>query len=263
MGRRIPISSLADLQIANYRDVKDRELAVMSNDLFMVESEQLVRRLLASSFEVESVLVTEKHADEIAPLVPAKVPVYVAATDVVNQILGFKFHSGTMAIARRPASPTLDDVLRERSRALIVVCPEIANTENLGSMVRIAAAFGADAMLTGERSCDPFFRQSVRVSMGAVFTLPIVRSSSFSSDLHRLREHNVELIASVLEESAEALWDVAPSERVAILFGNEAQGLSPEHVALCDRRVTIPMKRGTDSLNVAVAAGVFLYHFSK
>jgi tRNA G18 (ribose-2'-O)-methylase SpoU len=50
--------------------------------------------------------------------------------------------------------------------------------------------------------------------------------------------------------------------RAAILFGNEAQGLSPDVVAACDRRVTIPMHYGTDSLNVAVAAGIFLYHFT-
>ena len=221
-----------------------------------------MRRLLASSFQVESVLVTEKRADEIAPLVPAGVPVYVAAAAVVNRIIGFKFHSGTMAVARRPRSQTLDDVLRDKQRALIVVCPEIANTENLGSMIRIAAAFGADAMLIGERSCDPFFRQSVRVSMGAVFKLPIVRSTNIVDDLRSLRDRGVELIATVLDESAEALNDVTTPARVAVLFGNEAQGLSPEHVALCDRRVTIPMKLGTDSLNVAVAAGVFLYHFS-
>lgn len=263
MRSAIHIFSIDDPRIANYRDVKDRELAVMSNDLFMVESEQLVRRVLASSFDVESVLATEKRADEIAPLVPSDVPVYVASPAVVNQIIGFKFHSGTMAIARRPRSPTIDDVIGDKSRVLIVVCPEIANTENLGSMIRIAAAFGADAMLIGERSCDPFFRQSVRVSMGAVFTLPIVRSRDIVADLRSLRARGVELIATVLDQSAEELSNVKPPARTAILFGNEAQGLSDEHVAMCDRRVTLPMKLGTDSLNVAVATGVFLYHFTR
>jgi tRNA G18 (ribose-2'-O)-methylase SpoU len=181
----------------------------------------------------------------------------------VNQIIGFKFHSGTMAIARRPRSPTIDEVIGDKPRVLIVVCPEIANTENLGSMIRIAAAFGADAMLIGERSCDPFFRQSVRVSMGAVFKLPIVRSRDIVTDLRSLRTRGVELIATVLEELAEDLNGVTPPARMAILFGNEAQGLSREHVDLCDRQVTIPMKLGTDSLNVAVAAGVFLYHLTR
>jgi TrmH family RNA methyltransferase len=92
--------------------------------------------------------------------------------------------------------------------------------------------------------------------MGAVFKLPIVRSRDIVGDLKSLRTRGVELFATVLNADAHDLHDVKPPARMAILFGNEAQGLSPEHIELCDRRVTIPMKLGTDSLNVAVAAGV-------
>jgi tRNA G18 (ribose-2'-O)-methylase SpoU len=193
------------------------------------------------------------------PEIPDGTTVYVAPDDVVNAIIGFKFHSGVMAVGRRGKSPTLRDVKHN----LLVVCPELANTENLGVLIRIAAAFGADAMLLGERSCDPFFRQSVRVSMGSVFSLPIVQSSDIVSDLRWLKSNNVELIATVLDENAEPLDKTPRPDRMAILFGNEAQGLSDEHVALCDRRITIPMKLGTDSLNVFVAAGIFLHHFTR
>ena len=83
-------------------------------------------------------------------------------------------------------------------------------------------------------------------------------------DLRRLRdEFGVELIASVAAGDAEPLETVQRPRRLGLLFGNEAQGLANEWLELCDRRVTIPMKRGTDSLNVAVAAGVFLYHFTR
>jgi tRNA G18 (ribose-2'-O)-methylase SpoU len=149
-------------------------------------------------------------------------------------------------------------------RTTLVICPEIEKTDNLGSMIRVAAAFGADAMILGERSCDPFFRQSVRVSMGTVFFLPIVRSDDLARDLRRLREEfGVERIAGVLGDDAESLEGVRRAQRLGLLFGNEAQGLAREWLDLCDRRVTIPMKHGTDSLNVAVAAGVFLYHFTR
>ena len=146
----------------------------------------------------------------------------------------------------------------------LVVCPEIEKTDNLGALIRIAAGFGATAMVLGERCCDPFFRQSVRVSMGSVFKLPIVRTDDLARDLRRLRgEFGVELIATVLDEEAERLEDVGRPRRLGLLLGNEGQGLPAEIVALCDRRVTIPMKLGTDSLNVAVAAGIFLYHFTE
>ena len=71
------------------------------------------------------------------------------------------------------------------------------------------------------------------------------------------------MIASVLDESAEPLDSIAPVARFGVVFGSEAQGLDPATIAHCDRRVTIPMKLGTDSLNVAVAAGIFLHELTR
>lgn len=243
--------------------MKERDLA-REGGRFIAESEQLVRRLLASDVVTESVLCAERRVGEVGPLVPENVPVYVAPASVVNQVVGFKFHSGVMAVGVRPVSPTIDALMRGRERATLVICPEVEKTDNLGSLIRIAAGFGATAMVLGERCCDPFFRQSVRVSMGSVFTLPIVRSDDLMRDLARLRDgFGVELVASVLEDGAEPLERCGRAERMGLLLGNEAQGLPHEIVELCQRRVTIPMELGTDSLNVAVAAGIFLYHFTR
>jgi tRNA G18 (ribose-2'-O)-methylase SpoU len=260
----IPIDSLDDPRVAVFRNLKDREVVRLSGR-FIAESEQVVRRLLASDFEVESLLVGHKRADAMVEVVPAHVPMYVCPDAMVHQILGYKFHSGVMACGRQKEGVTLDRVLPPKgTRSTIVVCPELSNNENLGSLVRIAAGFGADAMVIGERCCDPLYRLSIRVSMGTVFSLPIVRSSDIAADLERLRrEWGYELVASVLDEDAEALAGAPRGDRLGILFGNEASGLPLELVAGCNRRVTIPMKRGTDSLNVSVAAGIFLFHFTR
>jgi tRNA G18 (ribose-2'-O)-methylase SpoU len=251
-----------DPRVADYRSLKERDLA-RDGGKFMAEGEYLVRRLLASKFEVASVFVSEKRLNRIAGDLREGVDVFVSPHEVMHEVLGFKFHSGIIACGRRGSSPTIAEVVRPHGRTLLAICPEIANTENLGSMIRIAAAFGVDAMVLGERSCDPFFRQSARVSMGAVFQLPIVRSRDLLSDLHWLGGQGVTLMATVLNDDAEALSRIEPPERVGLLFGNEAQGLSQAELELCDRRITIPMKLGTDSLNVAVAMGVFLYHFTR
>jgi tRNA G18 (ribose-2'-O)-methylase SpoU len=219
--------------------------------------------LLASRFPTESVLFSERRAGELAAIVPADVPVYVLPDALVHRVIGFKFHSGVVACGRRIASPSLDAVLKDRESFTLVVCPETANAENMGSLIRISAAFSADAMLLGERCCDPFWRQSVRVSMGTVFSLPIVRSENVLEDLKQMRQRlGVEMIAAVLDASAESLRGLRRKPRTAILFGNEAQGLDRPYIDVCDRRVTIPMKPGVDSLNVAVAAAVFLFQLS-
>jgi tRNA G18 (ribose-2'-O)-methylase SpoU len=262
----VPIHSLDDPRVFHYRNLKERELARLGGR-FIAEGEWVVRRLLESSYPTESVLVIERKAAAIAQVVPAGVPVYVTTADVMEQIVGFDFHSGVMAVGLRGTSPTVDDVMAsapDRQRATLVVCPQIEKTDNLGAIIRVAAAFGADAVVLGEKCCDPFYRQSVRVSMGAVLKIPIVRSENSMNDLRRLREaHGVERIATVLDESAQRLEEAGRSGPIALLFGNEGYGLSPEIVALCDRKVRIAMERGTDSLNVAVAGAVFLYHFTR
>jgi tRNA G18 (ribose-2'-O)-methylase SpoU len=259
----IPVTSIDDPRISIFRSLKDRELAAMGG-LFIAEGEHVVRRLLASRYEVAAVLLARRRRDEMAPLVPDQVPVFVVSDELIHGVVGFKFHSGILAAGRRPLPRSIDDVLpREVSRCTLMILPEIATTDNLGSLIRIAAGFGVDAMILGERSCDPFFRQSIRVSMGTIFSLPLVHSSNITEDLRRLREQwRVELAATVLDEQAEALSGATRPARFALLFGNEAQGLDPSHVALCDRQLTIPMNLGTDSLNVAVAAGIFLYQFT-
>jgi tRNA G18 (ribose-2'-O)-methylase SpoU len=267
----IPIDSLADPRLAPYRNLKDRDLA-REGGRFLAEGEHVVRRLLESGVATESVLLAERRAAEIAPIVPDEAAVYVVPDPLVKEIIGFAFHSGVIAVGVRPPSPAVDDVMTRAvarggadGRITLVVCPEIANAENLGALMRIAAAFGVDAMVLGERSCDPYFRQAVRVSMGAVFRLPIVRSDDLMRDLARLRGRwGVELAATVVGgDRAEPLATATRGPRLGLLFGNEAQGLSPEQVAACDRRVAIPMHLGTDSLNVAISAAVFLYHFTQ
>lgn len=261
----IPIASLDDPRVALYRNLKDRELA-REGGRFMAEGEFILKRLLASDFPVESVLLEERRAPEFAPLVPPGVPVYVAPRSVFRQIVGHKFQSGILAVGRRKPYLTVDQLVEQTvgERSTLVICPEIASVENIGSLIRIAAAFGAGAMLLGERCHDPFWRQSVRVSMGTLFKLPLGRSEDILLDLKQLREQwGYELIATVLDPDAEPLDRAARGPRLGILFGNEAQGLDPASLAACDRRVTIHMREGIDSLNVAVAAGIFLHHFTR
>jgi tRNA G18 (ribose-2'-O)-methylase SpoU len=262
----VPISSLDDPGVSPYRDLKDRELA-RGGDRFIAEGEHVVRRLLASDFPVESLLVARRRADEVAPLAPPDVPVYVVDDPLVHQVVGFKFHSGVIAVGRRKSPLTLDAFMAAaagRTRMTLVVLPDIANTDNMGALIRISAAFGADALILGRHCCDPFWRQSVRVSMGTIFSLPLVRSADTLRDLAALRERwQVQLAAAVVDDpAAEPLAASRRPDRLALLFGNEAQGLGKDYVLTCQRRLTIPMHLGTDSLNVAVAAAVFLYHFT-
>lgn len=266
---RISIDSLDDPRVRMYRDLKTSNF-LRDGKLFIAEGTKLVERLLASDFRVESILVAERRAEEWAGQVPDDVPLYVIPQQVGERLTGFNFHVGVLACGHRKPTPSLDETLPPLNQhtapapLTLAICPNCDNPENLGAIIRIGAAFGIDALLLSrDGCCDPFSRRVLRVSMGTALRLPIIESSDLERDVKRLRdEWQVELIATVLNVSAESLSPSARGHRVGLLFGNEADGLDARWRSLCHRQVTIPMRGGTDSLNVAIAAGIFLHHFA-
>ena len=256
------VHSVDDPRIAIYRDLPKSNLTRPSG-FFIAEGELLVRRLLASEFAVESVMLDERFQDALGLPFPPDVPVYVVPHEWMSQIVGFRFHRGVLACGRRRADLRLDEVLaRAGTRLTVVACVSVNDPENMGGILRNSAAFGADLVVANSSCADPFSRRVLRTSMGTVFRLPLVSSRDIAADLRRLRdEFHVELAATVLDEQAEPLHNATRPDRFGLLFGNEGHGLPPDIAALCHRRLTIPMSGGTDSLNVAVASGIFLHHF--
>lgn len=259
---RIAIDNLDDPRVTPYRALKDRELRA-ADGRFVAEGRNVVLRLIASAYEVESLLVSVRYAEALEPSVPAGVPMYVAADDLINSVIGYRFHQGVLAVGRSTSIASVDNLLsRVPDEAIVVIAHELNNVENLGAILRIAAGFGAAGLILGPRTADPFYRQSIRVSMGTVFSMPLAQSDDLLADLTKLRRQGFEILATVTDLGAEPLSALIPSPRTAIVLGSEAHGLDRPTIEACDRKVTIPMQLGTDSLNVSIAAAVFLYHLS-
>ena len=262
---RFQVASIDDQRLAPYRDLP-RSKQLRQSGLFVVEGRWLVERLLESKFAVESLLVAKGHDDEIAAKIGATTPILVAESDLLDQIVGFSFHRGMLAVGRRRPEMSVDEVLSQsavddRLPRTMVACAGVCDQENLGGILRNCAAFGATVLLVDARCADPFSRRALRVSMGAAFQVPVVESTDLLGDLDRLRRRRqFELAATVLSDDATVLASFRRPQRLAIVLGGEGAGLDDDLIARCDHRVTIPMHRGTDSLNVAVAAGIFLHH---
>jgi len=266
---RIDVDDYHDPRLDHYRDLKDRRLAEV-HGLFIAEGRKLLERMLDAGYEADSVVVAEPRAQRIAALVPDDVPLYVVPEAVLTRLAGFEIHTGVLATGRRTPWPTLDEIAAaptvEPPRVLLI-CPKLKEPANLGAVVRTATALGCDALLLGPECCDPFYRRALRVAMGTTFRLPVRRCDDLRRDMIVLRERfGFTLLATVLDESAPQLRDLAPAEQgrdIAIVLGAEVEGLDDDLAALCDQRVTIPMHLGVDSLNVAVAAAMFVYHFKQ
>jgi tRNA G18 (ribose-2'-O)-methylase SpoU len=248
------VTDLADPRLDPYRQLKERRLNE-EGGLFVAESELVVRKLLASGLAVRSVLLTAPRLPALADVLRPEVPVLVAPPRLLDQVTGFHVHRGCLAVGERPAAAMVPPAARA-----VVVLEDLVDVDNLGAITRSAVALGADALVLSPRCADPFYRKAIRVSMGGVFFIPIVRASAWPADLLALREGlGLSLIAAVLGREAVPIERFPPPPRFALVLGAEGPGLSDETKRLCDERVTITMAPGADSLNVATAGALLLH----
>jgi tRNA G18 (ribose-2'-O)-methylase SpoU len=256
----ITIESPADPRLEIYRDLNKANL-LRTSGRFIAEGLLVVERMLAAAYRADSLLAEEKHAERLQSLVPHETPIFCASRRLIKEIIGYQFHRGALACGVRRPFSSLQDVVPATGPATVVVCPQVQDPENMGSILRSACVLGASAVVLGKGCADPFSRRVLRVAMGNTFGLPLAELGDGPADLAKMRdEQGLTPVAAVLDEDAEPLESFSPPERCAVLFGEEGHGLPNEIVALCSRRITLRMARGADSLNVAVASGVFLYH---
>ncbi len=156
---------------------------------------------------------------------------------------------------------TIDQVKQGKN---YVVLENVQNPSNAGAIIRSAAAFGFSGVILTNSCCDIYSDKALRASMGAIGRVDIILHEDIESAVNALKEKNIKTYATTLE-NAKSINDVSYSENenVGIIFGNEAGGLSAEAKNVADEAVYIPMAQTAESLNVAVAAGVFLWHFRK
>ncbi|AYG68267.1 MULTISPECIES: RNA methyltransferase [unclassified Rhizobium] len=266
--RPIEITHPDDPRIAEFRNIRERDLTGRENR-FIAEG-TVVLRLLAGAHEAGGDFVAEKvlllknrvaGLNDIIDTFPPGVPIYVAAAEVLDGIVGFHLHRGVLALGRRTAKEGMNGLLdRLPKRALVLVGCGISNHDNMGSMFRNAAAFGADAVLLDESCCDPLYRKALRVSVGSILTIPYRRQSSGVELLTALAERRF-AIWSLSPGGTVDIRDVAASERMALVVGTEGDGL-PESILSAFGSVRIPQAPGLDSLNVATASGIALFEMA-
>jgi tRNA G18 (ribose-2'-O)-methylase SpoU len=256
------IHDIDDPRIEVFRDLPDRQLG-REGKYFIAEGELVLERMFQAGYQARKVLVVETRRERVLPLIPQGVEVLLAPRRLVSRIIGFQFHLGVIGCGVRKPPARLEEALADwKQRATLLVLPDTINTRNLGGLFRLAAGMGVDGILLGRRCCDPYYRQCIRVSMGGVFQVPFFVSADLRRDLPKLaRDHAMRLYATVVAPGAQALARTGRPDRLALLFGSEARGLDPDLVERCDKRVTIPMQNGADSLNVAVSAGIILHYF--
>ena len=257
--KTIEVTDPTDDRLTAYRDLTDVALRVRlepQTGVYIAESASVIERAVSAGHRPVSVLMEDKWIERMTPILNAldDVPIFVADRELLEQVTGFHVHRGALALMRRPPLPSVDQVLLDAKR--IVILEDIVDHTNVGAIIRSAAGLGFDGVLVSPRCADPLYRRSVRVSMGTVFDIPWTRLGSFPHDLQILRDHGFTVVAVTPHTDAVDLDSFDPPEKIALILGTEGDGLSTHAIDQADASLRIPMQRGVDSLNVAAAAAV-------
>ena len=252
--------SCSEPQLRHYRDPE--------GGVFIAESCKVIGRALDGGMKPESVLVSAAVFDkeEVASLLArvGDVPVYRAPSDVMEKITGYHLTGGILCSMTRPELPVASSILDASApRSRIAVLENIVNPTNVGAVFRSAAAFNIDAVLLTEGTCDPLERRAMRVGMGTMFQLPwtfigkedvcgTLRSLGYKTAALALVDDSLTLDNPVLKDEP----------RLAVLIGNEGNGLTEETISGADYKVIIPMSHEVDSLNAAAASAVAFWELA-
>ena len=264
MADLITIHDPDDPRLHDYTGLTDVELRRRrepAEGLFIAEGEKVIRRAGDAGYEMRSMLLSAKWVDAMRDVIDeAPAPVYVVGPELAERVTGYHVHRGALASMERKPLPGPAALLAGAQR--VAVMEAVNDHTNIGAIFRSAAALGMDAVLLSPSCADPLYRRSVKVSMGAVFSVPYARLDAWPHGLDAVRAAGFEVLALTPDAGAETLSEVASvraGERVALLLGAEGDGLTQRAQRAADRRVRIPMAAGVDSLNVAAAAAVAFY----
>ncbi len=269
--------------------------------LFVGESRTVVERALNAGYEPVSMLMEKRYVETEGKellkrlrLLPQEIPVYVSDIDVLSQITGYHLTRGILCAFRRRALPSVEEICRNARR--IAVLENIENPTNIGAMIRSAAALNMDALLLTPACADPLYRRAIRVSVGTVFQIPwtyiglpeksATKSEGMETLVHREAGQSMQCMhtggwpeggmqqlhrlgfrtaAMALQHDTVEIDDpkLLAEEKLAIVLGNEGDGLARQTIASCDYTVKIPMSHGVDSLNVAAASAVAFWQLGR
>ncbi|MFD5650894.1 TrmH family RNA methyltransferase [Streptomyces sp. NPDC127039] len=292
MADLITIDDPDDPRLHDYTGLTDVELRRRrepAEGLFIAEGEKVIRRAGEAGYAMRSMLLSAKWVDTMRDIIDAApAPVYVVDPALAERVTGYHVHRGALASMQRKPLDTAAGLLTTARRVVVMesvndhtnigamlplglqeragqcriaIFEDIVDHANLGAAFRNAAALGVNAVFLTPRCADPLYRRAVKVSMGAVLSVPYARFESWPRDAEVIRKEGFVLAALTLSADSITLDELAGRryEKLALMLGTEGEGLSAGALLAADEHVRIPMDADIDSLNVAAASAVAFY----
>lgn len=248
------ITSVNNEKVKNVVKLLTNSKARRLQQAFVVEGERIVKEIPTES--VLECYVSDKY--DVSNL-PAQVSYEVVESNVFRKMADTQNPQGVLCVVSMP-NVDFDTFMgtREVGPIHLLILEGIQDPGNMGTMIRTAEGAGFDAIIADRSTVDIFNPKVTRSTMGSLFRVPVIYSDDLGEDLNVLKKRDVTLYAAHLNGKND--YDKEEySNRLAIMIGNEGNGLSDEITSLADKLVKIPMKGQLESLNAAVAAALLMY----
>ena len=247
------ITESNDPRIAEFISVRDHVLN--SKNLFIAESEKLFLQFKATGKTIHKVLATpafiERHKLEGEHI-------FGADKNVLEAVAGFKIHFEVLFLAQKPEDSDLRN-LDDR----IILLNGLSSPENVGSIVRSSAAFGIKSMILDEKTCSPYLRRCIRVSMGNIFAMKTNHAINIRGDLNKLKELGYTIISTANIPKSSDLANYTFPKKCVLIIGSEGHGVDQDILDKSDVILKINIDSQVAHLNASNAAAIFLSHMSK
>lgn len=240
------IKQIKKLEKKKYRDLENR---------YLIEGEHLVEEALANQVDIESLIITEQSALSYKELV-AQVDYHqlVQVTeDILKNLSSLPSPQLIMAVVKKGHVS-----IKESSTKHVLLLDNVQDPGNVGTMIRTADAAGFSGVVLGEGTADIYNSKVLRSMQGSHFHIQL-EESNLIEKINELKEQGYQIFATELNNQAISYKEILKSEKIAIVMGNEGQGVRKEVIEVCDQSVYIPMFGQAESLNVAVAAGIVMF----
>lgn len=254
MHYAIPITQKLRKLIRSLNQKQNRD----QHHLFIAEGSKLCNEAYVSKFVTELLVVRDSPSAEVLDIVEKfadkGTPIYNAPKHQFDQMSSMKSPEGLVGIVNKRQMEIKPDYPT-------IILDGINDPGNLGTIIRTAEWFGFKQVILGNDSSDHYNPKAVRSSMGAIFKMPIQYFEDLPNGVKNFFG-DIKIYGASLDAKKD-LDAINPKGKFAVVFGNESHGISPEMQEILTESFIITGKGNTESLNVAVAAGISINHFSK
>lgn len=254
------ITSKDNETIKHIRKLKEKKYRDEFNE-YIIEGIKLIKEAINEKADIKTIIVCDncdknETIEQNMMYEIAKYNCVYVDEKIFNHITEVQNPQGILAVIGKGNKEEKIDY----SQDMIVILDDIQDPGNLGTILRTVDSAGLKQIIVSKKSGDAYNPKVVRSTMGAIFRVNIIESQNLVKTIKDIQKNNFKVLATALETN-DTIYNIDFSKKLAIVIGNEANGVSKEVLESADSKVKIPMLGKTESLNAAVATGIVVYEY--